>query len=151
MIPEFSSTIFCLPLEERNIGRANQARDRRPFQAVENRGAVGGFDLLVKHARTGRDQRTFRAQAHAAHAFDLAVIFGAAARDFLIERILDRLALAGQASGSDADIHALGELALRLAFGFGNLIEFLRRHACVHFFRCSRMAGVATFPATSWS
>ncbi len=77
------------------------------------------------------------------------MIFGAAASNFLVERIFHRLALAGKASGRDAHIHPLGELALRFAFGFGNLVEFLRRHAWVHFFKCSRMAGVPTFPATS--
>ena len=151
MMPEFSSTIFFCRCEEWNIGWANQARHRRPFETIENRGAIRGLDLLVQHARTGRNQRALGAQTHASHTFYLAMILGSTACYFLIERILYRLALARQASGSNAYIHPLGELALRLAFGFSNLVEFLRRHACVHFFRCSRMAGGATLPATSWS
>ena len=121
------------------------------FQAVDDGRGVAGFYFLIKHSRTGGDERAFGTEAHAAHAFHLAVVFGAAALDILIESIFDRLALAGKASGGDAYIDALGELALSLAFGFGDLIEFLGRHACVHFLRCSRMAEVATFPATSWS
>ena len=79
------------------------------------------------------------------------MVFGAAARDLLVERVFHRLALARQTSGGNAHIYALRELGLRLAFGFGDLVEFLRRHACAHFFRCSRIAAVPTLPATSWS
>ena len=120
-----------LPLKERNVGRTNKPGDGALIEAVENRHAVGGFDLLIEHAIAGRDQRTLRAQSHAANALDLAVIFGAAQGDFLIQRILHRLALARQASGSHAHIHSLGEVALLLAFGFCNLIEFFRRHVAL--------------------
>ena len=77
------------------------------------------------------------------------MVLGAAAFDLVVEPVLHRLALAGETSGGDAHIDPLGEVALRLAFGFGDLVEFLGRHAYVHFFKCSRMAGVPTFPATS--
>jgi hypothetical protein len=140
-----------LALEEWNVGGADQPRHGSSVQTVKNRRAIGSFYLLVKHSRAGGDERAFRAQAHATYAFDLAVIFRAATFDFLVEPVFYGLALAGETSGRDAYIHPLGEMALCLAFGFGDLIQFLGRHACVHFFRCSRMAGVPTFPATSWS
>src|ERR1700680_2810087 len=140
-----------LPLEKWNVSRADEPRNRGAMQAVKNRGAIGGFHLFIKHAAAGRNKGSFGAQAHAAYAFDLAVIFRAATFDFLFEPVFYGLALAGETSGRDAYIHPLGEMALCFAFGFGDLIQFLGRHACVHFFRCSRMAGVPTFPATSWS
>ena len=97
-----------LPLEERNIGRADQPRHRGPprLSRIAAPSAASTF-LYRTPSPAGRDQRAFRAQPHAAHALDLAVAFGAAARDFLVERVFHRLALAGEASGGDAHIHAL--------------------------------------------
>ena len=109
MTPEFSSTIFfCRWKNGTSVGHTSRDTGA-PVQTVENRRAIRGFDLLIKDALadTRRDQRAFRAQPHAAHALDLAVAFGAAARDFLIERVFHRLALAREASGRDAHVHAL--------------------------------------------
>ncbi len=44
----FQHDLF-LPLKKWNIGGADQARDGRAVQAVEDRSAVGGFHLLIEH------------------------------------------------------------------------------------------------------
>ena len=143
---------LLLPLEERNVGRADQARDRRAFEAVENGARQPRLNMLVQRAVAGRDQRPFRAQAHAADAFDLAMILGTALATSLIERVFDRLALAGEASGGDADIHPLGELALlprvRSSAICSSSSGVMR---VVHFSSVRAMPEASTFPATSWS
>ncbi len=63
---------FLLLLKERNIGRTHEAVERRFVEAVDERGRVFGGNALVERVIADRNQRSGRAQTHAADAFDLA-------------------------------------------------------------------------------
>ena len=80
---------LLLPLEEGHIGGTNQPRYGLTREAVQYGGRVRCFDLLIKNSIAGRDQRAFGAEPHTADALHLATIFGAAASDFLVQRVLD--------------------------------------------------------------
>ncbi len=105
-----------------------QALDPRSFQAVEDLGCIIGSHMLVHLLTGGGDERPFGAESHAANAFGLAVVTPAPFGDFFVEGVFDRLALAGEASRRDADIHPMSDSSLRLPFGFGDLFQFFRRH-----------------------
>src|SRR5208283_4177128 len=91
--------------------------------------------MLVQDAAARGNQRTLRAQPHTAYALHPAALFRAPTLDFLIQRILHALALAGDTPGGDTHSHLLWKLVLRFAFSFGDLVKLFWSHVLPR--RCS--------------